>query len=105
MHYSGFSWEGLQKKELIPPPLPAGARERLMQDSRIQSNGNILPSHPEMPLILYLEHENMAVPAGDTFREELTAEETRSFYMDGVHKLPQRIEENDGSNADLRIWW
>ena len=58
-----------------------------------------------MPLILYLEHENMAVPAGDTFREELTTEETRSFYMDGVHKLPQRIEENDGSNADLRSWW
>jgi hypothetical protein len=105
MHYSGFSWEGLQKKELIPPPLPEAARERLLQDSKFQLSGTGLPPHPEMPLILYLEHENMAVPAGDCFREELTAEETRSFYMDGVHNLPQRIEENDESNADLRIWW
>jgi hypothetical protein len=105
IHYSGFSWESLQRKELIPPPLPEAARERLLRDSKFQSSGNGLPPHPEMPLILYLEHENMAVPAGDCFREELTAEETRSFYMDGVHNLPQRIEENDGSNADLRIWW
>jgi hypothetical protein len=57
-----------------------------------------------MPLILYLEHESMAIPPGGAFREELTTEEIRSFYMDGVHNLPQRIEENDGSSSDLRIW-